>query len=156
MFLTRLHDSHCSLQSGLYMLIVQTIINFRQRGPTLTCKKIQNGWHSQIERDLCRGRVGLQTYTPRTPKPGSQFYLTTNLFLQIWWQVQFFQFKGSAFGHSAPWAFTKMIKPIISFIQKKGININFFILTRFSSSSVVPAKIGYCKILSWFLTFSSH
>lgn len=49
-------------------------------------------------------------------------------FLQILFEGQIFQFICLPFGlSSAPWAFTKLLKPIVSFLRGKGIKLNFYL-----------------------------
>ena len=45
-------------------------------------------------------------------------------FLQFIWKDRIFQFTCLAFGlASAPWAFTKLLKPVVSFLREQGIKI---------------------------------
>jgi hypothetical protein len=57
-------------------------------------------------------------------------YLTVPLhpdcfsFLQFEWEGKFYQYLTLAFGLApAPWAFTKMLKPIVAFLRERGVRL---------------------------------
>ena len=61
-------------------------------------------------------------------------YLTVPLhpgcssFLQFEWEGKFYQYLTLAFGlASAPWAFTKMLKPIVSYLRERGIRLVIYL-----------------------------
>ncbi len=49
-------------------------------------------------------------------------------FLQILWRERLYQFKSLCFGlASAPWAFTKILKPVVAFLRKQGLRLIIYL-----------------------------
>ncbi len=49
-------------------------------------------------------------------------------FLQIKWREKLYQFSSLCFGlASAPWAFTKLLRPTVSFLRKQGMGLIIYL-----------------------------
>ena len=78
-------------------------------------------------------------------------------FLQFLWEGSLFQFSCLCFGlSSAPWTFTKILKPLVAFLRKRGMRIvvyldDFLILNQSKEGAECDFKFTVeCEHIRWF------